>query len=157
MRRSPPIAALALALVAWLAAACPGDGEATLPRGRVTIQGRTIEVDVARTGADRARGLSGRNELAAGRGMLFLHDAPGRHAYWMKDMRFAIDILWLRDGRVVDVAHRVPPPPAGLPDGALPVYAPAADADAVLEVSAGFARIHGWDKGAQARLELPPR
>jgi uncharacterized membrane protein (UPF0127 family) len=135
--------------------ACNARDEAALPSGRVVLAGQAVEVEVAQSEAARARGLSGRAELAPGRGMLFLHERPGLHAYWMKDMRFAIDILWLREGRVVDVAHRVQPEPPGTADRDLPSYAPRAPADAVLEVPAGFARAHGWDVGQQASFELP--
>lgn len=148
------LAALGLALWAALSACGPADGPG-LARGRVTIQGTTVDVDVARTPAERTQGLSGRASLPPGEGMLFLHEQLGRHGYWMRDMHFAIDILWLRAGRVVDVAHRVPPPPAGTPESALQVYQPGDDADAVLEVPGGFARTHGWDVGTRARIEIP--
>ena len=137
------------------ALACAARDEAALPVGRVTLQGQTVEVEIARSGPERARGLSGRAGLAPGRGMIFLHERPDLHPYWMKDMRFAIDILWLREGRVVDVAHRVRPEPPGTADRDLPSYAPRAPADAVLEVPAGFARLHGWDVGQRASFELP--
>lgn len=148
------LAPLAL-LLAALAPACRPAGEAALPVGHVTIQGETVEVEIARDGPARARGLSGRAGLAPGRGMLFLHEVADRHPYWMKDMRFEIDILWLRGGRVVDVAHRVPPPPPGTAEADLPLYAPGAPADAVLEVPAGFAHQHGWSVGQEVILEPP--
>jgi len=51
------------------------------------------------------------------------------------------------------VAHRVPPAPPGAADAELPLYAPREPADAVLEVPAGFARLHGWDVGQEAVVE----
>lgn len=144
---------LAPLLFAFLLA-CGATSDSGLPRGTVTIAGTTVAVDVARTGEDRAQGLSGRSELAHGEGMLFVHEAPGRHGYWMRDMHFEIDILWLRAGRIVDVAHRVKPEPADTPSESLPVYRPRADADLVLEVPAGFARAHGWDPGVRVTVEL---
>jgi uncharacterized membrane protein (UPF0127 family) len=146
--------AFALTLLGMLLA-CGRVGEAGLPRGKVTIAGTTVGVDVARTPADRAQGLSGREGLAEGEGMLFLHEEPGQHGYWMKDMRFAIDILWIRAGRIVDTAHRVPPPAPGTPRSELRIYAPRSDADVVLEVPGGFARAHGWDVGVPVAIEVP--
>lgn len=141
------------ALLAAAALACTDAGSG-LPRGEVTIRGTTVGVDVANTPARRAQGLSGRPELANGEGMLFLHEEPGRHGYWMKDMHFEIDILWLRAGRIVDIAHRAAPLPAGTPESELPVHQPRREADAVLEVPGGFARMHGWDVGARVEIEL---
>jgi hypothetical protein len=147
--------ALLLVLVLLPGPACNARDGSALPVGRVVLAGQAVDVEIARNESARARGLSGRDGLAPGRGMLFLHERPGLHAYWMKDMRFAIDILWLREGRVVDVAHRVQPEPPGTADRDLPSYAPRAPADAVLEVPAGFARAHGWDVGQLASFELP--
>lgn len=147
---------LALALLALLhASGCGGD--AALRAGEVTIAGTTVAVEIAATPEQRAQGLSGRAQLEPGRGMLFFHEEPGAHGYWMKDMHFAIDILWLRNGRIVDVAHRAQPAAPGTPDAALRVYGPRVDADAVLEVPAGFARAHGWDVGARVAIEAPGR
>jgi len=144
-----------LVACALVALAIPRGGpDAELPRGRVVIQGQAVEVEVARTPAARRQGLSGRAGLAPGTGLLFLHPEPARHAYWMKDMRFAIDIVWLRDGRIVDVSHRVPPLATGEVEPAR-TWSPRVAADAVLELPAGYARAHGFDVGLRARLELP--
>ncbi|NNL68259.1 MAG: DUF192 domain-containing protein, partial [Myxococcales bacterium] len=110
--RSRTLAPLLLLALAH-ASGCGRD--AALSAGEVTIRGTTVAVEIAATPAERAQGLSGREALEPGHGMLFLHEEPGAHGYWMKDMRFAIDILWLRSGRIVDVAHRVPPAAPGTP------------------------------------------
>jgi len=154
VRRRPRAAGLR-ALVLLVAAACgAGPGETPRTDGRVTILGHTVEVEVRRTPAERARGLSGRAALGPGRGMLFLHERAARHAYWMKDMRFDLDMVWLRAGRVVDVTHGARRPAPGAPPGEVPVYAPEVPADAVLEVPAGTARTHGWRPGLAARIEI---
>jgi len=149
-------AGLLLLGLAWLLG-CPPSGpdrDGALPRGRVTIQGQTIEVEVARTEAARRRGLSGRPRLEPGTGMLFIHPDAGRHAYWMKDMKFAIDILWMRAGRIVHVIARVPPPEPGRSEASLRTYAPPTDSDAVLELPAGSARARGFEVGQRVAIEL---
>ena len=144
---------LRLALAGALAfAACGGGQDGGLPRGRVVIQGQTLAVEVARTSATREQGLSGRASLEPGTGMLFIHSEPEILGYWMKDMNFAIDILWLHAGRIVDISHRVPPP--ATPDADLPTYGPRVAADAVLELPAGYARAHGFDRGQRVTIEL---
>jgi hypothetical protein len=98
-----------------------------------------ITVEVARTEEEKIRGLSGRDGLAPGRGMLFVYEAPVRSAMWMSGMRFPLDILWIRDGRIVAVVKGAKPPaPGELPQ----TFTPSEAVHYVLEVSAGFADRH---------------
>ncbi len=74
------------------------------------VGGSAYRLEIAETSRSRARGLSGRKALASDAGMLFVYQTTGRHTFWMKDMSFAIDIVWM-DERwcVVEVASRVRP------------------------------------------------
>lgn len=65
------------------------------------LGGATFELDIADTSAKKERGLGGRPALAADRGMVFPYDQAGRLCFWMKGMRFAIDILWLDSAKKV--------------------------------------------------------
>lgn len=104
----------------------------------VEIGGQTVRVELARSGAERARGLSGRDSLPEGTGMLFVFPQDGAYGFWMKDMRFAIDMLWLDvSGKVVHIVERAAPesyPRSFLPEN---------PARYVLEVPAGFAERFG--------------
>src|SRR3989338_3180334 len=60
----------------------------------VKIVGQNIKVDLALTMLEQAQGLSGREVLGENEGMLFVFDTPGKYSFWMKDMKFAIDIIW---------------------------------------------------------------
>ena len=60
-----------------------------------------IHAEVADDEAERVQGLSGRNSLNANSAMLIVFDEPGIHGIWMKDMRFAIDIVWLDNSKKV--------------------------------------------------------
>lgn len=97
----------------------------------------TIAADIADTEQLREQGLSGRTSLSEGKGMLFLFEAPGRYGFWMKDMRFSLDIIWAApDGTIVSIDHNLSP-------NTYPqVFYPAAPAQYVLEVPAGFAAKH---------------
>lgn len=67
-----------------------------------------INTEVADNDSTRERGLSFRNRMQDGEGMLFIFDVPGRQAFWMKDMNFPLDILWLdEEGRVVYMEENV--------------------------------------------------
>ena len=75
----------------------------------IDIGNRALRVEVADTDAKRTLGLSGRESLKEG-GMLFVFDTPGNYGFWMKDMRFPIDIIWLDESyHVVDIARNVGP------------------------------------------------
>jgi hypothetical protein len=74
------------------------------------INNTVFRVDIANTLELRELGLSGRESLAAGTGMLFIFNAPGQWGFWMKGMNFPIDIIWLdQDFKPVQVATNVSP------------------------------------------------
>lgn len=116
-----------------------------------TIDGRIrVRVEVATTPQTWERGLSGHAPLAADEGMFFIFPVADRYSFWMKDMLFPIDILWINGTELVDITTDAQPP-AG--DGApLPTYRPVAPADKVLEVPAGFAKEHGLRLGMTVEL-----
>ena len=116
-----------------------------------TLRGRTFRIEVADSVAKRELGLGERDSLPADHGMFFPFEGAQRWVFWMKGMRFPIDIIWLREGKVVDVHHDVQPP-AALP---LETYAPIEPADAVLELNAGVARELGVTPGDELILRLP--
>ncbi|MEK7472289.1 MAG: DUF192 domain-containing protein [Patescibacteria group bacterium] len=69
-----------------------------------------IRAKVADDEAERTLGLSGRDGLDGNRAMLFIFDKPDIHSIWMKDMKFAIDIVWLdEDKKVVSIDAGVKP------------------------------------------------
>ncbi len=121
---------------------------------RVKIGKTTLLVEVAHDANAWQRGLSGRTRLAESSGMLFVFGQESRHAIWMKDMRFAIDIFWIRDGRVVDLVESVVPSLSGTADAELPIYIPDAPAGFVLETAAGFAAKQGIVIGDQVGIIL---
>lgn len=108
----------------------------TLPQGpSVTVGGTTYAVEVADTPATQELGLGQRDSLPAGRGMLFVFDRPGNWGFWMKDTRFALDMVWARqDGTVISVARNVAT--STYPQV---FYPTTPDASYVLEVNAGAA------------------
>ena len=72
--------------------------------------GSTVHVELATTNAEREYGLMNRTSLPQGRGMLFIHDKPGRYPYWMYHCRIGLDILWMdQDHRIVEMSADTPP------------------------------------------------
>ncbi len=108
----------------------------------------TVRVTVASSEPARERGLSGRRSLAADEGMLFIFDASDTYHFWMKEMRFPIDVVWIMNGAIADITTDLPVPVAG---EEFPTFAPKVPIDRVLEVPAGFARAHGLKLGMSVR------
>lgn len=113
----------------------------------VQLAGKTIKVAVVDTPELRAKGLGGRAGLAPDEGMLFIFDSDAKYRFWMKDMRFPIDILWLSiSGEVVDIKENV------LPSAYPAIFAPNSPARYVLELPAGFVKENKVSVGDVVRL-----
>lgn len=116
----------------------------------LTVAGTEIAVEIRSTPEERAQGLSGRPTLPEGHGMLFVFEEAGKYGFWMPDMHFAIDIVWIgADRRIVDIARDVSP------ESYPATFTPKADALYVLEVPAGTASRFGWQAGDVALMPLP--
>jgi uncharacterized membrane protein (UPF0127 family) len=111
------------------------------PQPVVTVGGASFKVELAITQDQRTQGLSGRANLAPGTGMLFVFDQEGRYSFWMKEMRFPLDLVWIGPSAegctVVDITPNAPPPAPGQSVTELPLYTPVAPARYVLEVNGG--------------------
>ena len=76
----------------------------------IKINENTFSVLIADTPTKHALGLSGRKELSSGHGMFFVFEKSGNHPFWMKDMNFAIDILWINEhNEIIHILERVAP------------------------------------------------
>lgn len=119
---------------------------------RVSFGNVEILVEVADTQQEQAQGLSDRDMLPEGWGMLFVFDRPGRHSFWMYRMRFPLDIIWIgENGKVVHLVENAQPCPA---NGPCPPYDPPEDALYVVEVNAGFAEKHGVHVGSVVQIHF---
>lgn len=116
----------------------------------VEVGGERYVVEVADDDAERARGLMFRDALPAGRGMLFLHEREEPLAYWMKNTRIPLDILYFDSKRRLVTQQRDVPPCAL--ENACPPYPSRAPARYVLELNAGEAARLGLSDGAELRL-----
>lgn len=103
----------------------------------VVINTAIIPVEIAQGMRAVQKGLSGRTALDADKGMLFIFSSAARYGFWMPNMRFPIDIIWMNNGKVVDISHDVSNDFNLLKPR---LYRPTEPAQYVLEVNAGFAR-----------------
>ena len=125
---------IAVLLGVLAVAACGSSGSDAPSTVAVRLSGATVQAEIATDANARERGLSGRRSLADGRGMLFVYRDHVARTYWMKGMRFPIDIIWIDRGKVTGVERNVP-----VPEGGVPLYRSDGPVDRVLEVGAGWA------------------
>ena len=115
-RKLSAVVAILLVLIAGLAIAgsvvhkTTNCKEAYRDDTSLKINGQTLKAQIAKTDAQREQGLSGRACIADTQAMLFVFDKPGYYPFWMKDMRFPIDMVWLSETKqVVWVENNVSP------------------------------------------------
>ncbi len=130
-------------LMVFSLSACASGGA----RHWVEVGGARYQVELATNDEARARGLMFRDQMAEDHGMLFIHDREELQAYWMKNTRLALDILYFDDQRrLVSQQRDVPPCSAG---DRCPPYPSSGPARYVLELNAGQAQKLGLQDGAE--------
>ena len=120
----------------------------------VCVQAQCFGVEIVSKPEEMARGLQGRAGLEKNQGMLFVFSADDYHRFWMKDMKFTLDILWIDRGRQVVAVGQNLPPCAADP---CPVYVPPQKALYVLEIPAGSAALQGIKTGGVCVFKNIPR
>lgn len=118
----------------------------------VTLGGERFSVELARTPREQARGLMFRESMPADRGMLFLYEREGRRAYWMKNTRIPLDILFFDGERRLINWHTAEP----CRTDPCPSYPSAGPARYVLELNAGKAEELGLEPGDRLEFSLDP-
>lgn len=101
LRPPPGLVALALALIPL--AGCSAE---TAQRAATVTVGEDLEfqVEVADTPQQQSEGLSGRQDLPVGTGMLITFEPGKEREVWMVGMEIPIDIAWIADGQVLQIS-----------------------------------------------------
>ena len=113
-------------------------------------------VEVADTPTQRDLGLGGRSTMDENQGMLFIFDSDKNSTptFWMKGMEFDLDLVWIENGRVVDITESVPSQKKlRVADSELPTYTAPQPVTEVLELNAGFCQRHQVKIGDEVTLE----
>ena len=118
-----------------------------LPTADITVGDVPLTVELAVEPAETSRGLGFRDGLAPGTGMLFVFDGPSPRSFWMRGMRFCLDIIWVEEGAIQGAAESVCPEPPGTADADLPSYVSPVPVTYVLEVPAGWLDYYGLGVG----------
>ena len=114
----------------------------------IQINGQKILVEIASTEAQREQGLSGRENLCSVCGMLFLFSQAGNYPFWMKEMKFNLDMLWISGNRVVKIVKNI-----SFEKGKGEVVDPQTSADKVLEINAGQSGKWGIGEGDEQNFD----
>lgn len=118
---------------------------------KISINNHILTIEIADNDNLRTKGLSGRIFLPKDSGMLFIYEKPGFYKFWMKEMQFPLDFIWIRDDKIVDITENVP-----IPDKinrTLPLYTSQYPADKILEVDAGLIKSIGVRIGEKIKYE----
>lgn len=123
--------------------ACEG-GETYRQETIVKTGVKNFKAEVLTTPEEREKGLSGRACLPRDGAVVFEHEKDDIHGYWMKDMKFPLDIIWLdKDKKVITIAE-------ALSAETYPkIFTPTSQARYVIEVNARHAEEFGIDVGDQ--------
>ncbi len=157
--RAITLSAIGLLLVGWSfyvvlhqsAPAKYASGDEPLPlttSHTLRVGEYVLPIEIAETPEERSRGFSGREKPLSGQGLLFVFEKSGQYGFWMKGMRFAIDIVWIdADWRVVEVTRDV------RPESYPQTFTSAAPVAYVLELPTGDANLFNIDVGTKLYLD----
>ncbi|WP_330202816.1 DUF192 domain-containing protein [Cyanobacterium sp. Dongsha4] len=116
----------------------------------LSINDQQIELEVAQTPEQQQLGLMFRTDLPADRGMLFPFEPPMIVNFWMKNVFISLDMLFIRDGVVQNIAHNVPP----CTKEPCPLYNSEVEIDQVIELAGGRAKELNIQKGDRISVEF---
>ncbi|HSW88793.1 MAG TPA: DUF192 domain-containing protein [Candidatus Saccharimonadales bacterium] len=106
--------------------------------GTATIKNHTFKLFVAKTTQEQHQGLSDRDSLPEDTGMLFIFNTPDYYQFWMRHMKFPLDIIYINNNKIVTVLENVKNPAYSIENP--PILRPNAPADNVLEINAGLSK-----------------
>jgi uncharacterized membrane protein (UPF0127 family) len=107
---------------------------------KLQVGQKILLVELADTDSKKSAGLSDRQTMPLDAGMLFVFEPESTPKFWMKNMNFDLDLIWINKNKIVGITPNVPAPAAGKtkPQN-LPLHSPPLKVDQVLEVNAGWA------------------
>lgn len=105
--------------------------------------GQKVLLEQAKSERDKIRGLANRPSLEENTGMVFFYESPVEQAFWMKNVRFPLDIIFLKDSKITRIYKNAQP----CTEEICKIYTSKGLTDEVIEVPAGFCSKHKFKKG----------
>lgn len=120
---------------------------------KVTVGNTTFKIELAKTPEERELGLGHRESLPLDHGMLFLFDSPGQYGFWMRGMKFPLDIIFISNNKIAGIFENLPP----APDSEIypPTYGGNLISNRVLEINAGLAKKYNFKTGDRVQIQIP--
>ncbi|HZJ18276.1 MAG TPA: DUF192 domain-containing protein [Patescibacteria group bacterium] len=115
------------------------------------INNHVFKITIAKSAKEKEIGLSNKKNLAKNQGMLFPFNKEDYYGFWMKNMQFPIDIIYIKKGKIVTIFENVKPPKEV--KGKLVVYQPSETSDTVLEINAGLVKEYKIKTGNEVKYE----
>ncbi len=117
----------------------------------VTIDSHTFKLVIASSQKEREVGLSETKSLPQDQGMIFLFEKPDYYSFWMKNMTFPIDIIYINKDKIVTIQSNTQPVKGQ--ENPI-VYTPTEPSDKVLEITSGLSEKYSFKKGDKIKIDL---
>lgn len=124
----------------------------------ISFEQKTFRIDdtlftfeLAYSSAQHRQGLQHRTTMPKQHGMAFFFSQPTTPSFWMKNTRIPLDLLWVRQGQVVDITQNIVPEPTRTSDAQLQKYTPSVPVDLVIEINAGEAQLYDMHVGSRVQ------
>ncbi len=116
---------------------------------QVCFKQNCFSLELAKTQAEKERGLMYRESLDSNKGMLFIYNTPSKPGFWMKNTLIPLDIIWLdQEGKIVHIVTAQP-----CTQDPCQIYSPDSEASYVLEINAGLSETLGIKEGDVAEFK----
>lgn len=121
-------------------------------KSEIIINNTSFKIELADSPEEQNLGLGNRDSLPEDHGMLFIFDKPGNHSFWMKGMKFPLDMIFILDNKIVGIYENVPI----LTDNNLNprIYGSEIESDMVLEINAGLSKKYNFKKGDIVKIQI---
>lgn len=116
-----------------------------------TVNNQTFKLYMADSDNERMIGLSEKTSMPQDYGMLFEFEKADYYPFWMKNMKFPIDIIFIKDNKIVTIYQNLQPPAST--EDSLPILKPESEADKVLEINAGLSQKYNLKKGDEVQIK----
>lgn len=121
--------------------------DVSAPASQVIIGDHVFLTEVAIDPAAQKKGLSGRDNLPEDSGLLFVYPSKSILTFWMLDVRFNIDLLWISDDKIVGIEKNMQAPAPATEDKDLLLYSSPEPVNRVLEINSGLVDKYGIQIG----------
>lgn len=117
---------------------------------QIAINNHVFNLEIAKTDKEREIGLSKYKNIPQNFGMLFPFEKPDYYSFWMKNMKFPIDIIFIRNNKIVTIFKNASPPKSN--NEFLPIYRTQKLSDTVLEINAGLSDKYNFQENGSINI-----